>query len=344
MPPTKAVHVVRQAGPAIGGIVIEADVFRLSAADGGEKWADHFHDVIGSQIMRVQIDVKPGEDFLFNARGRVLPGATLLRQAQKSERIVFRRTRNLINNDDVFLHFVRKGTLQVHQLGHEVLLERGQAVITTQTDIGHGIVGGAGYSQSLRIPRTTIAALGGTIEDRCMRPISWTLPTLRLLTSYCDLIFDMGGALTPETGVSTVARHIQDLVALIAGATGDAAEEAMSRGVPAARLATILTDMRQNAAQPDMSIALVAARHGVSPRYVQMLFADQGLTFSQVLLNERLDRAYAALTDTQSARLVISTIAFNAGFNDLSYFHRAFRRRFGATPGEIREAAGVATP
>ncbi|MBR0826467.1 helix-turn-helix transcriptional regulator [Bradyrhizobium manausense] len=91
------------------------------------------------------------------------------------------------------------------------------------------------------------------------------------------------------------------------------------------------------------SVAIVAARHGVSPRYVQMLFADQGLSFSQALLNERLNGAYAALS-TQSAGLIISTIAFNAGFNDLSRFHRAFRRRFGATPGEIRKAARVGNP
>ena len=34
----------------------------------------------------------------------------------------------------------------------------------------------------------------------------------------------------------------------------------------------------------------------------------------------------------------ISDIAFDCGFNDLSYFNRAFRKRFGATPSELRDA------
>ena len=37
-----------------------------------------------------------------------------------------------------------------------------------------------------------------------------------------------------------------------------------------------------------------------------------------------------------SSGYAISTIAFEAGFGDLSYFNHAFRRRYGATPSDIR--------
>jgi len=33
----------------------------------------------------------------------------------------------------------------------------------------------------------------------------------------------------------------------------------------------------------------------------------------------------------------ISTVALESGFSDISYFNRCFRRRFGATPTEVRE-------
>jgi AraC-like DNA-binding protein len=32
-------------------------------------------------------------------------------------------------------------------------------------------------------------------------------------------------------------------------------------------------------------------------------------------------------------------VAYEAGFGDLSYFNRTFRRRYGATPSDVREAA-----
>ncbi|QOG19151.1 helix-turn-helix domain-containing protein [Bradyrhizobium sp. SEMIA] len=38
----------------------------------------------------------------------------------------------------------------------------------------------------------------------------------------------------------------------------------------------------------------------------------------------------------------ISTIAFDLGFNDLSYFSRAFRWRYSATPSEIRNGVAPA--
>jgi AraC-like DNA-binding protein len=34
----------------------------------------------------------------------------------------------------------------------------------------------------------------------------------------------------------------------------------------------------------------------------------------------------------------VSSVAFEVGFGDLSYFNRTFRRRFGATPSDVRAA------
>ena len=80
----------------------------------------------------------------------------------------------------------------------------------------------------------------------------------------------------------------------------------------------------------------VAARHRLAPRFVQRLFEAEGTTFTEYVLAERLARARRVLTDPRFAGRKISTIAFDAGFGDLSYFNRAFRRHYGATPSELR--------
>jgi len=52
-----------------------------------------------------------------------------------------------------------------------------------------------------------------------------------------------------------------------------------------------------------------------------------------------LDLAFRMLRERDSASCTITTIAFDAGFSDVTSFNRAFRRRFEATPSEIRANA-----
>jgi AraC-like DNA-binding protein len=78
---------------------------------------------------------------------------------------------------------------------------------------------------------------------------------------------------------------------------------------------------------------------GVTPRYVHLLLEETGKSFSHHVLERRLDCAAALLRDPQWWKRKIADIAAEAGFTDLSYFNRSFRRQFGATPSDIREAA-----
>jgi len=76
----------------------------------------------------------------------------------------------------------------------------------------------------------------------------------------------------------------------------------------------------------------------VTPRYLQKLFERGGGTFSTFLLSQRLARARRLLTDPKFSSHQVSSIAYDVGFGDLSYFNRCFRQRYGATPRDIREA------
>ena len=56
----------------------------------------------------------------------------------------------------------------------------------------------------------------------------------------------------------------------------------------------------------------------------------------------RLRRAGHLLADPRMTGRAIGAIAFDVGFGDLSTFNRNFRRRFGCTPTELRDAGGSA--
>jgi AraC-like DNA-binding protein len=123
------------------------------------------------------------------------------------------------------------------------------------------------------------------------------------------------------------------------GATRDAAEIADGRGLRAARLRAIKADIAGKLDRGDLSVDALAAQHRVTPRNVQMLFDGEGTTFTQFVRDQRLARAHRMLTDPRLAGRSISTVALDAGFGDISYFNRAFRRRFGDTPSGVRMEA-----
>jgi AraC-like DNA-binding protein len=45
------------------------------------------------------------------------------------------------------------------------------------------------------------------------------------------------------------------------------------------------------------------------------------------------------LADPRRAREKISSIAYDCGFGDVSYFNRMFRRSYGAVPSELRASS-----
>ena len=72
---------------------------------------------------------------------------------------------------------------------------------------------------------------------------------------------------------------------------------------------------------------------------LHMLFEDDGASFSEFVVGQRLARAHRMLSDPRQMAQTVNAIALHVGFNDVSYFNRTFRRRFGMTPSDVRATA-----
>ncbi len=129
---------------------------------------------------------------------------------------------------------------------------------------------------------------------------------------------------------------LTDLVSLGLGARGDLAVAARRGGLRAVRLKAVLTILEKRFAEPDFSAHKLAAAAGLSERYVNELLYEAGASFTTRLTELRLRQAADLLTRAGGGAGRISDIAFDCGFNDLSYFNRCFRRRFGLTPSAAR--------
>jgi len=240
--------------------------------------------------------------------------------------------------DEVFLGVNIAGMAVASQRGQERTLQAGDAVLFSRAE--DGFTSSRPRSSQflgLRLPHRRLAPFVPDLDRDAMRLIPGQTHSLRLLVDYLCLLGSSRAPRSTELG-RAISAHILDLIALSVGAHQDAAAQAQVRGVRAARLQAIKADVASHFCEVDLSVAEVAARHSVTPRYVHKLFETEGGTFSEYVLACRLEFAHRMLTDRRLVARPITSIAFDSGFSDLSHFNRMFRRRYNATPTEVRTA------
>jgi AraC-like DNA-binding protein len=314
---------------------IEPTRFSLREAPEQER-DDLYREFFGRSVMRY--DVEPSRDIPLDidVTLQMLPG--LLMVTGKMHGSINRRTQQWMADglDDFAMAVNLGGRYVVRQGEQEIVLDDGEATLFSMGKLCNLMHWPPGNLLALRFPRSQIMPRIAGADEVCMRPIRAGTQALKLLTGYVNVVQDSQAVADVELQ-RTFANHMYDLIALAAGATRDAAEEAQGRGLRAARLHTIKRDIAENLDRPDLSVATIACQHGCTPRYVQRLFETEGTTFTEYVLAQRLARAHRLLSDPCLAEEKISTVAFDAGFGDLSYFYRAFRRRYGASPSDVRE-------
>jgi AraC-like DNA-binding protein len=240
--------------------------------------------------------------------------------------------------DELFLGINLAGRSIAQQCGRELAFGDGEAALLSLAAGAFSIVRPtAAQFVGLRVPRKAIAPMVPDLDGRIMRVVPAAAPALQLLTSYVRAIAD-NRALGPSEMPRLLATHLHDLIALSVHVGRDGAVAA-APSVRAARLLAVKSDILDNLDDASMSVSAIAARHRVSPRYVHKLFEADGTTFTQFVLRQRLDRVYRTLRDPRFLARSITSIAYDAGFGDLSYFNRTFRRHYGATPSDIRNIA-----
>jgi AraC family transcriptional activator of tynA and feaB len=139
-------------------------------------------------------------------------------------------------------------------------------------------------------------------------------------------------ALTPQSAVRLATLTGGMLSIALDSAAGTRCDEA--RSVRSYRAA--LADIEEHLADDDLSPATTARRLGVSVRWLHRLFAGRERTYAGTVRRLRLEIAWRNLQDRACAHLRVIDIAADAGFGDVTSFHRAFRREFGRTPAQVR--------
>lgn len=307
----------------------------LPGNDGISLWREFFIRRFGP----VEVEVRSGAPFDAEVTLLSWPGLRAM-WCRTSAQIRFSRTNGMIGDDHNMFAFIvnqgggQGGELAVSQLGAGVSLRDGEAVAILCDQPGNMMVAQVEFA-CLIASRAMLSRLVGEVGQVAMRRVRRDNEPLRHIIRNLVSLREVSEFHSPEVR-HLVVTHIHDLIGMALGAKGHD-----GRGIRAARLSALKSDILENFGNPELTVRSVAEREHVTPRYVHMLFETEGHTFSEFVLGERLMHAHHMLSDPRFAQRSISAIAFESGFGDLSYFDRTFRRRFGATPSNVRQSRRV---
>ncbi|MEQ1531219.1 MAG: helix-turn-helix domain-containing protein [Methylococcales bacterium] len=133
---------------------------------------------------------------------------------------------------------------------------------------------------------------------------------------------------------STLSDHALDLLTL-AAASVRPVNYALSRTRTIA-LNRIKAFIEQRLSDSNINSILIANGVGLSSRYINDLFEDEGTSLMRYVWKRRLENCRKDILDPVHVGHRLSDIAFRWGFNDLSHFSRAFKQQFGCSPREFR--------
>jgi AraC family transcriptional regulator, positive regulator of tynA and feaB len=291
----------------------------------------YWRDVICENLLQMHIQSSQERAFFGHIEKHAF-GPIKANFISVSEQKVWRERTAACNAKDHLFHLihVRKGVQLAEQHGRNLKVEAGDCLLIDclagfEFDFPQGV-----EALVLEIRRDWLKGWLPAPEDAAARLIDGRSGWGATLASAL-------GNITPTTvGASglpptAVAEQIVSLLGL-AAATDDPSPTSHKRAL----LRRVTETIRERCHEPDLDPATVAAALGLSRRYVHLLFASAGTTFSQELYACRLHRAQRLLCDKRFDGLGIAEIAWNCGFSEPSHFTRRFRERFGSPPSSYR--------
>lgn len=318
-----------------------SSVFLSTAALPARDRLPVWREVFGQTMVR--LDIEPVKGTCFHAEGELcaLPGAAFA--SVTATPVCVSRTQRLIADDMADMVFVVTADVPLHiaQRGREQVLDAGDAIFLRGSECSVIQSRDRARFTNISVPIGDLMPILANREDLSMSVVSRQSGMLDLLVGYVSLLQARQKLYSDEVG-RIAAAHIRDLMAAMIGAEPDCQLPVHERrGVRAARLRAIKADIDTYLCEPGLSIDMIAARHGISPRYIRKLFQEEQTTFSDFVLCLRLEQSRRLLCSPAHATCTIASIAHASGFSDLSYFNRTFRRRYAVTPSELRNGIQI---
>jgi len=243
---------------------------------------------------------------------------------------------SLVDKDCFYVALTQKGHQVVEQRGQRLAYGPGSATLFSASEpytLRNPDPHRAFY---LEIPRAALAQRWHPSQPMVTASVNTTYGVGRILADMCAAMVLEADALTDVTRAQLGERLIDVLALALDSPNGEMSD--LDGSVKSERLRQIKNYIESNLGNPLLNPERVAAACQVSVRALHYLFKGMGHSVSDYIRERRLERCLEAL-QMPAERRTVTQIALAAGFNSMSHFSSAFRRRFGVTPSDARDCA-----
>ena len=193
---------------------------------------------------------------------------------------------------------------------------------------------------SLIVSRRRLEALVPTLDAAAHGFVLRSGANRALLAAHLDSLHQVAGSVT-----AAQARAIGDAtIWLVGGCLLEASRRAACPHAGGASLAQVKETIEQALEQPDFGPRVLMDALGISRASLYRMFEPLGGVHAYIC-ERRLRHAMHVIADPGGARVRVKELAYKLGYSHASAFTRAFRKRFGVSPSEVRKrdagAAGV---
>lgn len=241
-----------------------------------------------------------------------------------------RLTANGVGTPDIVMLRATDGPLIVHHRQHTFTLASRDVLLLPADTSSEIVLPEGGRLDCAHLPHSAIAQVRKSLDCLLLRRFQSECLPLQLLTNYAGYLLRQD--YQDKDHASMMVSHFYSLLPVLAQHVKD---DANPPDLPQNRVESMKTLIENNLVDGSFSITDVAKAEGITPRAIQKIFKGTGTTFSRYMLERRLMLAKTMIL-ADNAGTPISQIVYSVGFNDLSYFNRTFRSRYGIRPTDLR--------
>jgi len=306
------------------------DISSTATPHAVEQWRENLSQVVETRISKEE---RPE----FHARLRAsFAGHALFMETQSCSQIMERSPSLIRANefDHISICVVQSGEHRADHNGVSVALKPGDVLLTHHARPSIGTYS-AFKCLRLHLPRSMAPPF---LRDRDVNGVvlKGALASTRLLTRHIGDVWDSLSDLAP----SEVAASVEAAFLMVAGNlhANIALEPDHCAAVRRTVKRAIQSFIDERLDDPRLGPDAICASFHISRAKLYRLFEAEGGIASHIRAS-RLDRCWDRLRIRGREAGSIASLAYSSGFNSDVSFTRAFRRRFGASPREVRDSA-----